>query len=392
MEKVKNHTACRICSGPLTDVINYGALPLANALADTKEEALNAERFEQKLLFCPVCLLGQLSVVVAPEILYKDYVYQSSVSETFRTHCAGLAAQLNRMYPESCVIIDIAGNDGCLAREIAKARPGKDSTFVVDPAQNGEPENYTKIKQFWNTKTADGIKAMLGEADIVTAQNVAGHVDDVLSFFHSVRSIIRPGGSFVVEVPSFLKLIETCAFDTVYHEHVSYWTVSAMTKLADLTGFELVHVQDFPVHCGSLRFWFMPVDEEVMHGGHEHREKEAEFFTEEVFAEFGKRVVDKTATVRTLLMSFASVAGITASAKSAVMLNMVRNISGMSHLVDSAPSKHGKFSPGTGLEIKPFTPENIKDAYWVLIFSRNLAGPLTEELTEYGFKGLVITV
>lgn len=391
-----SHTACRLCAGPLVPVLDYGLMPPANALQETREAAVRAERFPQELLFCESCLLGQLGIVVRPEVLYKDYAYESSVSPLFLNHCRDLAKKIADRTP--AVVLDIAGNDGALARAVLNETHA--DVFVIDPAQNEEPEQYHKIKKFWNEEIADAFVSTHGKADTITAQNVVGHVDDIKGFFRAVRKALADDGEFIVEIPSFVELVKSGAFDTVYHEHVSYWTVTAMQRLARETGFRLRQVDGLSLHCGSFRFWLYPVElfpDGTLPGLSEFEERE--FFSRGALYRLAVDTRRRTGLLGSVISDARSgygqtVIGVTASAKSSVLSNMIKtgHVSPVAYLVDDTPEKQGKFQPGTGAEIRPFTADNVKDADVAVILSRNLTVPLIEKLFSLGFKGVTVTV
>lgn len=391
MDYVKEHTACRVCDGPLVEVLDYGKLPLANALAKTQREAEDAERFEQRLMICEKCFLGQLSVVVSPEILYKDYVYRSSVNVAFQKNCADLAKKISQSTNETwCSLLDIGGNDGTMVRQVLGGpRIGK--AFVVDPSQDDEPEGYAKIKKFWNMSTADAFVSEYGRMDFIVAQNVVGHVDDITGFFSAVRMALADRGYFIVEVPSFGELIQSCAFDTVYHEHVSYWTAPAMQALCDRTGFEMTRAEPIDSHCGSIRFWMRKAIKkfESLH---------FELDSLELLNDFRGKVNSKVAALSIALNTWRpeKIVGITASAKSNVTLNILAEVNGpfqrIPYLVDDTQAKLGLYSPGYGIPIKEFTAENLAEKSVAVILSRNLVGPLSEKLNRLGFAGITLTV
>jgi len=393
--------------------MDFGPMPLANALTPDAQSALNAPRFEQKLMLCESCRLGQLSLTVPPGILYKDYVYKSSVSAVFREHCKDFAGSLKTAgldYPERRgVIVDIAGNDGCLANAILEKFPSA-RVFVVDPAQTDEPGGYRKIRAFWNAETAEKFILENGKAGIITAQNVVGHVDQVVEFFRGVRNALHENGLFVVEVPSFVHMLFNGAWDTVYHEHLSYWSVSAMIALAGRTGLDVRNVMFYPnLHCGTLRFWMTPGTgfkhkTEVFQGMLDDEER---FFSNPVnLSDF--RLAAELSAIRALKLiesvgGFSEIIGVTASAKSNVFLNYMESFrepraflqpfhDSLSYLVDDAETKHGKFSPGVGLEIMPFTEDSVRGADIALILSRNITVPMIEKLRWLGFRGQVFAV
>lgn len=402
MEKFKTHNTCRVCGGELHEVMDYGFMPLANALADTYEEAIDSELFEQRLLFCKACLLGQLSIVVDPEILYKGYVYRSSTSEEFKAHCRSLARDLWRYRPGK--VIDIAGNDGALMREIL-AENSTAIGFVVDPSQDGTKAHYAKIMRFWNEETAQFFLSEYGRAEIITAQNVVGHVDDVHEFFRGVSAVLSDEGVFVVEVPSFVRLVAGLAFDTVYHEHLSYWTVTALNALATATGFYIARVEEKEIHCGTLRVWLRKGDGPVapVNSLRNHLAAEALFFSGSVLEDFREAVSDRVSNLCDMLdfvyrynepgaLPTPACVGVTAGAKTSVFLNYVKVGPRLRHLVDNNPEKHWKFLPGAGLQILPFLPGCVEEHALAVILSRNWRTPLLKQLDDLGFSGLVLTV
>lgn len=392
MEKFKKHERCRVCAGELREILDYGRMPLANGLKDTYEEAEAAERFEQRLLVCPRCHLGQLSLVVDPEILYRGYVYRSSTSEEFKLHCRELARDLWRYRPGR--VIDIAGNDGALMREIL-AENQTAIGYVVDTSQDDAPANYEKIKAFWNAQTARKFREEHGAAAIITAQNVVGHVDDVYEFFGAVHDTLEPYGLFVVEVPSFVRLVGGLAFDTVYHEHLSYWSVTALDALATRTGFDIVRVEEKPVHCGTLRVWMRKNTDHFLAGVPSSLKArlaaEGKFFAGDWAQDFHLAVSDRVAQLNRILRHANRVVGVTAGAKSSVLLN---TLSVPCHfLVDNTPGKHGKYLPAKSpVPIRPFTPDYLRQADVAVILSRNWKTPLIKQLDEMGFSGVIVTV
>lgn len=387
------HTECRVCGGPLVPFIDMGSQPPANALRDTQEEALNVKRYPLHLMHCESCNLGQLDTVVDPEVLYSDYVYRSSVSETFRQHCAALTTDvfyyLLTQASEIRGFLDIAGNDGCLAREFARTFEGR-SIYVFDPAQDDAPAPYTKIKQFWNQDTAAAFRETHGKMNIITAQNVVGHVDGVKDFFHAVRDTLVPYGVFIVEVPSYMEMCDRSAFETVYHEHLSYWSVSAMIALAGRTGFDVQGVTFFPdLHCGTLRFYLTPGS--GFKSGKTALDawrKETEFFSGNWREQYAQRWADRVEFLAAELDESYRV-GITASAKAITLLNSV----GASPLalLDDSPSKQWKFAPGCGSQIEPLTLQTLA-GNWPVILSQNLTEPLLRKLRGMGYRGPVLLV
>jgi len=207
---------CRICKSPnLKKYLDLGSVPPCNNLVDSP--MFKSESYPIQVLFCEDCYLSQLSVVVDPKILYSNYLYHSSVSETFKKHCYDMAVKLKSEFKtvDYPLVIDIASNDGCLLKEFRKA--GFTRFLGVEPASNlmnkyESPDDFAEpiptVNAFWSEELARSyLDPCTQKASFITATNVFAHVDNISDFLKGVHWALDEKGVFVVEVPYLVNLI-----------------------------------------------------------------------------------------------------------------------------------------------------------------------------------------
>jgi SAM-dependent methyltransferase len=398
----KLHTNCRCCgSANLSTYLDLGLMPMANDLQPTKDAALDAERYPLEVLFCKDCGLSQLSVVVDPEVMFSNYAYRSSMSQGYKTHCRQMAVELKERYGlHSCdtdfgsFVIDIAGNDGALLSEFSKEIPGL-KHLNVDPARNLIPINEAAgIRQFckfWNIETAEAI-GNLGwpKADVITATNVFAHVDDVRGFLEAAKFALKPDGVLVLEFPYLIDFIEKGEWDTVYFEHLSYFSIAPLAQLCLTVGLNVLDVQKFNIHGGTVR---------VIIGSGEQQSSVQDFIKREIvlgygsiegYRQFEAQVQSAGAAFINGLASIpdgSTVAAFAASAKGNTLLNYVGGCGCIEYIVDETPEKVGKFSPGCGIEVVPLIHLLAFPVDYVIILSWNFAEEIKTKCRAAGFKG-----
>lgn len=389
--KCKQHTICRCCgSDKLDPYLDLGNMPLANNLENTKQAAINAERFPLKVLLCQDCNLSQLSVVIDPDLLFSNYVYRSSMSQGYKDHCKQMAIDLKQRYNlnDKSFIVDIAGNDGALLYEFGKIiKPWK--SLNIDPAKNlVEANQLLGVRQytvFWDMEAAKFLQNNhYGKADLITATNVFAHVDDIRGFLTAAKFALKPEGVIVLEFPYILDFIEKGEFDTVYFEHLSYMSVSPIELLAMDIGLQITHISKHKIHGGTIRI-------ELQHGQTLNIAKESlhEFYID--YLSYNDKVQDCiNSFVKGLSAINGSVACFAASAKGNTLLNLVGDLDKIKYIVDETPEKIGKFSPGTGLEIVPFVHLLVYPVDYLIILSWNFADEIISKCRKAGYKGQFI--
>ena len=381
-------SACRVCGdGPLRPYLDLGRQPLANAYRSPTETRADW-KVQLGVQWCPTCNLSQLTHIVAPEVLFADYKFASGVSAGWHTHCEELVRAVRaRCAPR--FVLDIASNDGTQLEAFQRAGANVQG---VDPG--GVAARVPTVPFFWSDAVAVEVLARRGRPDLIIAQNVVGHVANILDFCEAVRLVISPTGLFVIECPDLAALLEQTAFDTIYHEHVSYWSLKPMQYLANATGFDIVDVEVLPVHGGSLRYWLAPTDHFAMPADSVLQRARGEWRLRlhrlKTYDRFAAHVADLLTTARNLLLPAVNgnkrvLWGYGASAKGTVYLNALRKPLPVA-VMDDSPSKQGLLMPGTNIPIvAPSTDAEAVDILWLL--SWNWANELAQRARKLGFRG-----
>lgn len=391
----KNHTRCRVCdSEKLTPYLDLGLMPLSNNLMNEAQEI--APRYPLKVMLCEKCGLSQLSIVVDPETLFGHYVYRSSISQGYKDHCRDMAETLRDRYDLDAETfhIDIAGNDGALLVEFKKVLGHK--TLNVDPAKNlveiCEAQGVRVFNTFWGM---DAARHLLSTSwplpKLITATNVFAHVDNVAEFLDAIKAVLRPDGVAIIEFPYLKDFIEKNEFDTVYFEHLSYFSIFPLAVLCAKRGLILQDVTHHDIHGGSVRC-------HITRTGQQSDNVKA-YIKAELDGGYDKLPVYKTwaAEVAGVLSQFMylmgdldrqKVYGFAASAKGNTLLNTAGiTTKEMPFIVDQTPEKIGKFSPGTGIPIISFDQFIADQPDYLVVLSWNFWDEIVKKCQAAGYKG-----
>lgn len=393
----KPHTNCRVCgSDKLTIYLDLGLMPLANNLESTSEKAKEMERYPLQVMFCEECSLSQLSVVVDPEKLYSHYVYRSSINGGYVRHCREMAIQLKNKYnlTKDSFHIDIAGNDGALLFEFRNEIGHK--VLNVDPAKNlcdiAKANGIQSIAKFWSIELA---KTGEGLADLITATNVFAHVDNVEDFIIAAKIALKKEGVLVLEFPYLVDFIENMEFDTIYFEHLSYFSLLPIMRLCNKTQMKVIAAEKKKIHGGTLRVTIANED-----SAHEVQRSVSTFINTEL--ELGYDKIDaykdwadlvyksisgfKT-NIEALKKKGYKIAGFAASAKGNTLLNSAKlDNNTLDYISDETPEKISMFSPGTGIPILNKSEVELNPPDYLIILSWNFKDELMEKLNKI-YKG-----
>lgn len=357
---------CRCCgSERLWPYLHLGMQPLANSYH--KGETL--DRFPLDVALCRDCFHSQLTIAVEPSVMFRHYLYVSGTTSTFRNHCDELAKDAVRRHPLTARVLDIACNDGTLLECFRNL--GCD-VVGVDPAENLREITKTKRIEvevdYWSAAVAERV----GKVDIITATNVLAHVDDAAGFLAACKAALHPDGIAIIEVPYASNMILKCEFDTIYHEHVSYFLINSFRRLADRSGFTIVEIIKTPIHGGSIRFILSPDTE----GGLQ---------SQDTYKSFADQVRDNGQRLRDLIEEARSsgrkVIGYGASAKGNTMLNHYQLK--LDYIVDDNPMKWGYLTPGMNIPIRD--PKDISDAtesLAIVILSWNFSQEIIQKIAR----------
>jgi hypothetical protein len=392
----KEHTNCRVCgSGKLKPYIDLGKLPLSNNLCNTVYD--NPERFPLKVLLCEECGLSQLSIVIDPEVLFGHYVYRSSINEGYKNHCRSMAVELKERYglDEMSFMVDVAGNDGALLHEFKHEIGLK--VLNVDPAKNLSciclEKNISVISEFWSESIAYRIVSQYGRVDLITATNVFAHIDNLNEFMRGVKILLKPMGVLVMEFPYLIDFIGNNEFDTIYFEHLSYFSISPLNDLCIQFGLTLMDIEKQDIHGGSVRvhIGYGEQKESVM----KFIVNEKEYKTIDPYIAFAKcsysTINDFRSKIVELNKSKYRVAAFAASAKFNTLLNCasITNIN-IEYIVDETEEKRYKYSPGTHIPIYPMEALHRNPPDFLVLGSWNFKDELIAKSRQAGYKGKFI--
>lgn len=388
---------CRSCDGAnLKLILSLGHTPLANALLSAEQCSQPEPRFPLDLVFCPDCALVQITETVPPEQLFSHYLYLSSFSDTMLESAKELANRLvkeRRLGPGS-LVIELASNDGYLLQFY---RERNVPVLGIEPAANvakvAEERGITTLVRFFSEEVGRELRADHKLADVVHANNVLAHVADLNGFVAGIALLLKDTGTAVIEVPHVKSLVEHLEFDTIYHEHLCYYSLTALQPLFSRHGLTIVDVERLPIHGGSLRFYAAkngaPSDAVARLKAEEDAAGIAGL---EFYREFGQKVARLRDRLRGLLQSLKQegkrIAAYGASAKGSTLLNYFEiNGQMLDFVVDRSTVKQGLYTPGTHLQILP--PEALLERRpdYVLLLSWNFADEILAQQASYRQAG-----
>jgi SAM-dependent methyltransferase len=376
--------------------LSLGRTPLANALLSEEQLSGPEPTYPLELVFCSECSLVQITETISPEKLFREYVYLSSFSTTMLRHAEEICADLIRSknLDATSLVVEVASNDGYLLRFYK--RQGV-PVLGIEPATNiaavAEQQGIPTMCEFFNDDLASRLVEKGVKADVVHANNVLAHVPDLNGFVRGLGSILKEDGVIVIEVPYVKDMIDRCEFDTVYHEHLSYFSLTALNALFARNDLTIQHVERLAIHGGTLR----------LYAGHEtgpddsvalllNEENEWGVRDLSFYSGFAARVeqlrADLVALLRKLKTEGKRIAVYGASAKGSTLLNYCRlGAETLAYVVDRSTVKQGLFTPGSHLKI--YAPlKLLEDAPdYVLLLTWNFASEILDQQAEYRQRG-----
>ncbi|MFO0569266.1 MAG: class I SAM-dependent methyltransferase [Polyangiaceae bacterium] len=387
---------CRSCSSPrLETVLDLGRTPLANALLDALEPAAPEETFPLVLVFCPECSLVQITETVPPDKLFTNYPYFSSYSDTMLRHASELAGDVceSRRLDSQSLVIEAASNDGYLLRNYKRLGI---PVLGVEPAANvarvAEQEHeIPTLCTFFGASTAAELRDQGRMADVFHAHNVLAHVADLNGFVSGIATILKPNGLAVLEFPYVRDLIVGLEFDTIYHEHLCYFSLASVEALLARHGLHIIDVEHIPIHGGSLRVRATrqeAIQSSARLAALREDEQRQGLMRNSFYQDFSARVALLNRTVTTLLADLrkggCTLAAYGASAKGATLLNTFGiGRETLDFVADRSPHKQGRYTPGTHLPI--VSPTRLVEARpdYVLLLTWNFADEILAQQEAY---------
>lgn len=390
---------CRSCGGAqFIPVLDLGSTPLANRLRSAEELDAAEPIHPLRVVFCPHCALLQLDHTVHPEVLFSDYLYFSSVSPALLQHAADHAheqIEKRKLGPHS-LVVEAASNDGYLLRNfVARGIPA----LGIEPARNiaavARENGIETLNEFFDRDLGVRLARAGQRADLFLANNVLAHVPDTTGFVAGVKALLAPDGRAVIEAPYAKDMIDHVEFDTIYHEHLCYFTLTALDNLFRNQGLEIVDVERVAIHGGTLRFTSAHA------GAAAPAPAVAALLAEEkvwgadrveAYLGFASQVEELksvlNAQLRDLKGAGKRIAAYGASAKGSTLLNYCGiGSETLEFVVDRSAAKQGKLTPGTGLRI--YAPEKLiaEQPDYTLLLTWNFADEILRQQSEYRRRG-----
>jgi hypothetical protein len=356
---------CRHCHAPLEYVfLDLGFAPPSNAYLKAEDLTKPELYFPLKLYVCTHCWLIQTEDYArADELFTGDYAYFSSVSQSWRDHAARYTEKIKEslgLNSESFVI-EIAANDGYLLRNfVAESIPCLGIEPTDSTAAAAEKIGIPVLRKFFSTALAQQLRKEGRQADLIIGNNVYAHVPDINDFTAGLKTALKPGGTITLEFPHLMRLIERTQFDTVYHEHYSYLSIYTVSRIFETIGLRIFDAEELPTHGGSLRVYGCHADDSRTQSSavqvllnEEERQGLRLPDTYENFQRRADRVKDGLVTfLIEQKRSGKKIAAYGAAAKGNTLLNYAGIKPDLiPYVCDAAPSKQGKFLPGSHIPI-----------------------------------------
>ena len=390
---------CRSCHSARGElVLDLGCQPLANNLLRPADLGQPEPRFPLRVFVCPDCWLLQITDLVPPVTLFSEYLYFSSFSDTMLGHAREATERYLREFAlgPSSRVVEVASNDGYLLQNFQRAGV---PCLGIEPAANiatvAREKGIETWTEFFGLALAQRLVAERGPADLVLGNNVFAHAPDTNDFVAGLKALLQPGGRVVLEFPHGLELLEKTEFDTIYHEHVFYFTLTALRPLFARHGLEIFHVEQLPIHGGSLRIF----------AGHSSAHAVADSVAAQLASERAagvasraryQRFAGQVQAIRTELVRCIAelraqgkrVAAYGASAKGSTLLNYCGlGCESLDFVADRSTYKQGRLTPGTHLPILAAEELAQRRPDYTLLLTWNFAEEILRQQQAYRNAG-----
>ncbi len=393
---------CQTCDGArLESVLFLGYLPPVNTMPVTGKRPTEEASYPAEMLFCHNCTLAQLGLIVDPAILFPpEYPYSSGTTKILRENFKELYEESSKIVPLTSddLIIDIGSNDGTL---LSNFKNGGHKVQGIEPTLMGKKAIEAGIateEAFFNIETATRVRSKVGKARIITATNVFAHIENIHDIMEGIITLLADDGVFISESHYLLGLIETLQYDTIYHEHLRYYSLSSISYLLNRHGLEVIHAKRIPTHGGSIRVYA------ARNGKHQVRDSVKELLNSEnaanlgtkLLPEFKERVVLSKLKLNSLLLDLKlkkqRIFGVGAPSRASTLINYAGIDNGILDCVVEVKNSHkvGKNMPGTVIPVKEESCLFDEQPEYALLLSWHIKDELIQNLSAKGFKGKYI--
>ena len=383
---------CRVCKNLyLKRVVSFGLMPLANNLESKINK--NTKKYPLELNYCKECSNCQLSYTVDPKQLFSNYLYTSSTSKKFKEHFKDAAKKYTKKLnlKKNSKIIDIGSNDGIALKPFLDF--GFKNIVGVEPAKNlAKLANKNKIKTINSFFDEKILKKINQKADLILASNVFAHSDNIDEIVKNVEKILKPNGTFIIEIKYLISTLLDCTFDNIYHEHVNYWCLHSLKKYFEKFNFVIIDAEKIDTHGGSLRVFIKKNKKNIKINKNVNKilfeEKKIGIFKFDIFEDFKNKIENiKNNTlinIKILKKKYNKIYGFGAPAKATTALNYFNIANYFSGIIEDNSLKHHKYVPGTSLKI--YSHKNIKKADCLIVLAWNFFNEIRKANNKFGKK------
>jgi hypothetical protein len=392
---------CQVCdSANLESLLFLGYLPPVNTMPLIGTPLEEQPAYPAELLRCKDCTLAQLGLIVDPAILFPpSYPYTSGTTKILRENFAELSREVESLYPLKAgqLVVDIGSNDGTLLSNFQKDGV---RVYGIEPTNAGKlaiERGIPSMISFFNKGAAERAATEQGRAQIITATNVFAHIEDIHNIVEAMLAVLDADGIFVSESHYFLSLLETLQYDTIYHEHLRYYSLTSLKHLLEMHGMEVIHARRIPTHGGSIRVYA------TRKGRHSVQssvasilEDENSGITEDAFKHFKRTVVQSKLDLLGLLKEIKAkgsrVYGIGAPSRASTLINYVGLDDGVLDCVLEIEGSYkiGKYIPGTIVPVWEESRLFSDQPEYALLLSWHIAEELIPKLQLRDYKGQFI--
>ena len=390
---------CQVCNHPeLESILFLGYLPPVNQMREIGAKPHEQPAYPAEMLYCLNCQLVQIGLAVDPNILFApDYPYTSGTTKILRDNFAQLYEEVRTIVDLDAddLIVDIGSNDGTL---LSNFHNGGHRVLGIEPTLQSQLANERGIKTmmaFFNSESATKASQENGKAKVITAANVFAHIENIHDIVDSIMLLLDEDGMFISESHYLMSLLETVQYDTIYHEHLRYYSLHSLQFLLNMHGLEVFHARRIPTHGGSIRVYA------ARPGTYEIRPSVQQILDEELavghdihmFDDFKARVrrskLELYALLRDIKAQGGRVYGIGAPSRASTLINYVGLDDGIIDCVLEVKGsyKTGKYMPGTLIPVLDEAKMFEDQPEYALLFSWHIAEELMPKLTAKGFQG-----
>ncbi len=392
---------CQVCGSPdLRSILFIGYLPPVNTMSPIGSRPDEQPAYPAEMLHCPRCTLVQLGLVVDPSIIFPPhYAYTSGTTRILRDNFAQLYAEVMERFPltPTDLVVDVGSNDGTLLGNFHRRGHRVCGVEPTHACRIALAAGIPTLNAFFSRESARAVKAEHGAATVVTACNVFAHIEDVHGVVEGILDLLGDDGLFISESHYLAPLVETLQYDTIYHEHLRYYSLTSLKYLLEMHGLEGIHARPIPTHGGSIRVYAArrgtrPVSPDVAR----ILAEEAVALTPERFSEFKRRVsqskLDLMALLRDVRKDGARVYAVGAPSRASTLVNYVGLDDAIIDCVlEIAGSyKIGKYMPGTLIPVLDEAKLFEDQPEYALLLSWHIGEELAGKLRQLGYRGKLI--